>query len=174
MLTELRNRHVARRALLVLVLALPLGTCADSLLPTSFAGEGPTGAKQKPHGRPPKLRQVVDLPEDYVGREFTYTVQISTNALWMARGTTDFLIFVEDEEGTKLPRQGFSPDATINLIRFVLPREEGKRLIEELSAAKKYQARIRFRVDRQKGLFDAWCYFGMISSVEIVNADKSK
>jgi hypothetical protein len=93
---------------------LPLG------IHTSFAGEGATGAKQKPNGKTPKLWQVVDLPENYVGHEFTYTVRISTNALWMARGTSDFFIFVEDEEGTKLPRQGFSPDATINLIRFVL------------------------------------------------------
>lgn len=174
MLTELRNRLAAHRVFLILVLALPLGTCGPWLLRTSFAGEGSSGTKQIPKGRIPKLRQVVDLPEDYVGREFTYTVRISTNALWMARGTTDFLIFVEDEEGTKLPRQGFSPDASINLIRFVLPREEGKRLIEELSAAEKYQARIRFRVDRQKGLFDAWNYYAMISSVEIVNSAKSK
>lgn len=158
------------RPLLVLVVAAASSTAAPMVLLKSLGDEVPAAAKKE--SRAPKLRNVVDLPEDYLGREFTYTVRISTNALWMSRGATDFFIFVEDEEGTKLPRQGFSPDASINIIRFVLPRAEGKRLIEELSAAQKYQARIRFRVDRHEGLFGAWEYFGMINSVEIINPAK--
>jgi hypothetical protein len=71
-------------------------------------------------------------PEDYVGREFTFTVRICTNGLWMKRGAVDFFIFVEDLEGSQLPAGGLGPDSTVNLIRFILPKEEGRKLIDQL------------------------------------------
>lgn len=164
MFTLLRSFRTCCQAFLVLVLALLF--CMNS-----SAGGEPNTAKPQAKARNPKIREVVEIPEDYVGREFTFTVRISTNGLWMKRGSVDFFIFVEDLEGSQLPAGGLGPDSTVNLIRFILPKEEGRRLIEQLSAARKYEARIQFRVERERDIFgQGWRYLGKINSVDLTQS----
>jgi hypothetical protein len=136
---------------------------------------GGTGVAKPQKERSPKIREVCELPEDYFEREFTFTVNICTSSLWMRRGAVDFFIFVQDSEGTQLPYNGFSPDSTVNRIRFILPKEEGRRLIEELSAAHKYEARIRFKIERERDLFNqGWVYIGRISTVELTQPKEKR
>src|SRR5262245_16959756 len=78
---NLRNTH---RALFVLVLTTLAITAAPSLLQRSQAGDGDAAGKPQAV-RTPKIREVVEVPEEYVGKEFTYTVRISTNSHWMRR-----------------------------------------------------------------------------------------
>lgn len=125
--------------------------------------------KSATSGRTPKLREIVEIPEDYLGRTFTYTVRITTSQNWMRRGSGgDFFLFVQDAEGSQLPNTGISPDSTVNLLRFVLPKEEGRRLINQLNAGKMYEARLRFTIDREREpLGPGWRYLARISSVEV-------
>jgi hypothetical protein len=175
MIAMLRNRRNTWPALVLVAAAALPSAATPGLLPKSFAGDRATWAKAPAAGRVPKLREVVEVPEDYVGREFTYTVRLSTNGLWMKRGAVDFFIFVEDLEGSQLPSRGLGPDSTVNLIRFILPKEAGRTLIDQLSAAQKYEARIRFRVERERDVLGSgWSYLARISSVELVGAGKSK
>jgi len=161
MSTLFRRRVFCCQAFLVLVLA-------SLFCMTSHAGGGPQPAQPQTKARNPKLREVVELPEDYYGREFTFTCRISTNGLWMMRAGDNFFLFLEDLEGSQLPSGGLSPDSTVNLIRFVLPKEEGRKLIDQLTATRKYEARVRFRIDREKDLFgQGWRYLGLISSVDL-------
>ena len=133
----------------------------------SFASSADKPAAAKP-APTLKLREVADFPEDYLGQTFTYTVRISTNPMWLQRGGDVFFLFVQDAEGNKLPNRGFTADSTINLIRFVLPKEEGRKLIAQLNATQTYEARIRFTIDRQRGFLNqGWDYLGRISSVEV-------
>jgi hypothetical protein len=144
-----------------LLVGLGLAICVSTASP---AWSGDKGAPAKT----PKLRQVADLPEDYLGRTFTYKVRISTNQAWMNRSANHFFLFVQDAEGNKLPNRGFSPDSTVNLIRFVVSKEEGRKLIERLSAGQMYEAQIRFTVQRQQAfLGQGWDYLAIISSVEV-------
>jgi hypothetical protein len=164
MLTLLRNHRACCPAFLAVVLG---SLCCMN----SYAGDGPNSAKPQAKARNPKIREVVEMPEDYVGREFTFTVHISTNRVWMKRGKVDFFVFVEDLEGSMLPAGGYAPDSTVNLIRFILPKEEGRRLIEQLSADRKYEARIQFRIERESDVFGkGWRYLGKISSVEVTQS----
>ena len=138
---------------------------------TNHADGGPDTAKPQNKVRNPKIREVVEIPEDYVGREFTFTVRICTNGLWMKRSGENFFLFVEDLEGSQLPAGGLSPDSTVNLIRFLLPKEEGRKLIDQLAANRKYEARIQFRVERERDIFgQGWRYLGKISSVELTQS----
>lgn len=148
------------RIVLVALTLVALGAVA----PWSIAGAGQKQAKE----RNPKIREVCEVPEEYLGREFTFTVHISTNSLWMRRGAEDFFIFVQDSEGSQLPYNGFSPDSTVNRIRFILPKEEARKLIDQLSAARKYEARIRFKIDRERDLFNqGWLHLAKINTVEL-------
>jgi hypothetical protein len=175
MFTVLRNHRDIRRILLVSAGVLVLSVTAPLLLPKSLAADGNAGTKTPPVSRAPKLREVVELPEDYVGRDFTYTVRLSTGLLWITRGSSgDFFIVVEDLEGSQLPRGGIGPESTVKLIRFLLSKEDGRKLIDQLSAAQKYQARIGFRIEREKGLFGEWRYLARIHTVELSNSSKSK
>src|SRR5262249_36752400 len=70
----------------------------------------------------------------------TYTVRISTNQYWMRRAGAYFFLFVQDSEGAKLPGTGFNPDSTVNLIRFLVPTDEGRKLIDRLDAGQMYEA----------------------------------
>jgi len=135
---------------------------------TTYAGGGPKPAQPPSKMRNPKIREVAELPEDYVGREFTFTVRVCTNGLWMKRAGEHFFLFIEDLEGSQLPAGGLGPDSSVNLIRFILPKEEGRKLIDQLSAARKYEARIRFRVERERDIFGTgWRYLGRIDAVEL-------
>src|SRR5262245_37758991 len=80
MLGFIRNIDVKSRTLLLWVLAGLLSSAAPGTVQHIFAGDSPTAAKPK-SSRAPKLREVVEVPEDYLGCEFTYTAQISTNSL---------------------------------------------------------------------------------------------
>jgi hypothetical protein len=143
-----------------LLLALGVAALVGSASP-AWGGGKPTP------GRTPQLRELHEFPEDYLGQTFTYTVRISTAPGWMRRNGEYFFLFVQDAQGNKLPNRGFSPDATINLIRFVLPRAGGKKLLERLNAGQMYEARIRFTIARQRALVgQSWQYLAMISSVE--------
>jgi hypothetical protein len=144
-----------------LLLALGLVALAGSTSP-AWGGAKP-GA-----GRAPKLREVAEVPEDYFGRTFTYTVRVSTNYGWMRRAGDSFFLFIQDVEGNKLPNRCFSPESTVNYFRFVLPKGEGKRLIDRLNPDKMYEARIRFTVDRERALLgQGWLYLGKITRIEL-------
>jgi len=55
----------------------------------------------------------------------------------------------------------------VNLIRFCIAKEDGRKLIDQLNAAQTYEARIRFTIDRQPGfLGQGWDYLARISSIE--------
>jgi len=140
-----------------------------SLVTLSTAVPARSADKSAP-ARTPKLRQVADVPEDYLGQTFTYDVRISTNQRWMQRSGPGFFLFVEDGEGNKLPNRGFTPDATINLIRFVISKEDGHKLIERLNAGQMYNARIRFTIDRERELIGrGWLYLARVSLIEVQN-----
>ncbi|MCI0743232.1 MAG: hypothetical protein L0Y72_29750 [Gemmataceae bacterium] len=128
-----------------------------------------SGGKPAPSVRTPKLREVVEIPEDYYGRKFTFSVRVSTKQGWIRRGSSgDFFIAVQDDEGSALPNHGIGPDSTVNIIRFLLPKEEGRKLFERLSAEKLYEARITFTIDRERPVLGpGWVYLARISSVEL-------
>lgn len=165
-----RNVHNSHRAVLPLALVALLSAAALALCRPGVAeGSGPPVP-----GRTPKLREIAEFPEDYFGKEFTHTVWLNTQPRWLERANSgDFFLFVKDLEGTQLPNRGFNPSSTINLIRFVLPKEDARKLIDRLDPGQMYQARITFRVDREKDLFGQnWLYLARISSVELVNPPK--
>ena len=141
------------------------------LLAALMGAVSPAFSEEKPAapGRTPKLREVVEIPEDYFGRTFTYNVKITTRSSWLQRGSAgDFFLFVVDSEGTQLPHGGISPGATVNLLRFVLPKEDGRKLIDRLTADKMYDARIRFTIDREREpVSRGWLYLARINSVEL-------
>src|SRR5262249_12871766 len=148
--------------LVVAALAVTVMPLADS-----FAGDS-ASTKPNSNGRTPKLREAVEIPEDYVGRDLTFTARVSTNGLWMKRVNAYFFLLIEDMEGSQLPPGGIGADSSVKLLRFVLPLEEGRKLIDELSADKTYDARIRFRIEREPNLFgNGWAYLARISSVEV-------
>ena len=63
----------------------------------------------------------------------------------------------------------------MNLIRFILPKEQARKLIGDLSAVRKYEARIRFKIDRERDILgQGWRYLALISSVEVTDAAKAK
>ena len=119
--------------------------------------------------RMPKLREVVEIPEDYYGRKFTFAVRITTRQGWIKRGAAgDFFVMVQDLEGSSLPNNGLGPDSTVNIIRFLLPKEEGRKLFERLNAQKLYDASITFTIDREPPVLGyGWVYLARISSVEL-------
>jgi hypothetical protein len=152
----LKNCRAARGALALLPLVM-LGIASPAW----------SGTKMQPASGP-KLRHVADVPEDYLGRTFTYKVRISTQERWMYRNGDYFFLFVQDAEGNKHPNRGYTPDGTINLIRFILPKQEGLKLIERLDPSQMYEARIRFTVERQRALVgQRWDYLARISLVEV-------
>src|SRR5262245_20382297 len=155
-----RTHRPTRRAAFVL-LALP------ALLSFASPGWGADKAPVPPGA--PKLRVVVDIPEDFVGREFTYTVRLTAADHWLQRDpAVGFYIFVQDLEGTRLPRQGFTPAGLNNSLRFVLPKDEGRKVIERLSTTQLHEARIRFRVSRVRNTITGeWQYLARISAVEL-------
>lgn len=139
------------------------------------AQAGGNRAGVKPGGRTPKIREVVEMPEDYVGREFTYSVRLCTHALWITRASSgNFFMVFEDLEGTQLPAGGIGPDSTVKLMRFILKKEDARMLIDRLSASQKYEARITFRIETERGLFGDTRYIGRISAVELMGGAKAK
>ncbi len=151
----------SHNSILVAGVLLNLGILTAAAYP-AFGGE-------KSPVRTPKLREVVEIPEDYYGRKFTFNVRVSTKQGWIRRGSSgDFFIVVQDDEGSALPNHGIGPDSTVNIIRFLLPREEGRKLFERLSAEKLYEARITFTIDRERPVLSpGWVYLARISSVEL-------
>jgi len=171
-----RDDRTTRGAFLPLALAALLIAAAPALPRTGVAAGADGAAPQAGAARTPKLREIAELPDDYLGKEFTHTVWLTTTARWMERGGSgDFFFFVQDSEGTQLPNRGFTPSSSLNILRFVLPREDGRKLIDQLTAGRMYEARIRFRIDRQKDLFGQnWEYFARINSVELSSPLKSR
>jgi hypothetical protein len=160
MLATRRNGRAIFVPILVAIVSI-------AIVPRSFAEDSPS-PKPNSQGRTPKLREVVEIPEDYVGRDLTFTARISTNGLWMKRVNAYFFLLVEDMEGSQLPPGGIGADSSVKLVRFILPIEEGRKLIDQLSADKKYDARIRFRIEREPNLFgNGWAYLARINSVEV-------
>ena len=149
----------SRKSSMLLVLVVLMGA----------ASQARSEEKPASPSRTPKIREVVEIPEDYYGRTLTYNVWITTSQNWMRRGSGgDFFLFVRDAEGSQLPNFGLSPDSTVNLLRFVLPKEEGRKLINQLNAGKMYEATIRFTIDRERELVGpGWRYLARISTVEV-------
>jgi len=174
MLGSLQNIHLNRRTFLALVSAALVGSAMAGIVQHTFADDGPASSKPKT-GRMPKLREVVEVPEDYLGQEFTYAARISTNSLWMKRHNAYFFLFLEDSEGSQLPSGGLGPDSTVNLIRFIYPVEEGRKLFDLMSAREKYEARIRFKIERERNVLgNGWVFIGRISSIEVLKPAASR
>ena len=152
-------QRAARTAAGLLLLAVLLGAASPAW----------SGDKSTAPARTPKIREVVEIPEDFVGQTFTFKVRITTQQTWMRRGNNgDFFLFVKDLEGSQLPNTGISPDSSVNLLRFVLPKEEGRKLFDRLNASKFYEANIRFTIDREREIVTgAWRYLAKISSIEL-------
>ncbi len=119
--------------------------------------------KAAPSGPAPKLREVVDFPEDYVGQTLTYTVKISPKRLHR-NGTGDYSLFCLDSEGSLLPDRLGS--GTLN--SFILPKAEARKLIVRLSAAETYEAQIRFTIERGQAVGGlGYYYIARVHSVEL-------
>lgn len=153
------SRKSFRGSVVLLALAVLMGA----------ASPGWSSDKSKTPQRTPKIREVVEIPEDYLGQTFTYTVHLTTKQSWMQRGGAgDFFLFVKDSEGSQLPNTGISPGSSVNFLRFVLSKEDGRKLIDRLSADKFYEARIRFTIDREREpVGPGWRYLARISAVEL-------
>jgi hypothetical protein len=60
------------------------------------------------------------------------------------------------------------PGLHCQLLRFVLSKEDGRKLIDRLSADKFHEVRIRFTIDRERELVGpGWRYLARISSVQV-------
>jgi len=113
----------------------------------------------------PKLREVVEFPEDYVGQTFTYTVKISPKLNWLQRnGRGNYFLYVLDSEGSLLPHR--LGGGTLNSL--ILPAAEARKLIVRLSAAETYEAQIRFSVEREQVAgTSGYYYIARVHSVEL-------
>src|SRR5262245_22155696 len=140
----LRN---ARWALVVVILTALAITAAPAVLQECQAGDGPSRERAQT-AQTPKIKEVLEFPEEFVGKEFSYTVWVTSHAAWMARAGEYLFLFVKDAEGSKLPR-GFDPASAVNLMRLILPKDEGRKLIDQLNASRFSAARIHFKVERE-------------------------
>ena len=174
MFAHCQKLRCTRRAFVALVLAAAACASGPRLFQECIAGDGPATSKPKSI-RTPKLREVVEVPEDYLGKEFTYTAWISTNSLWMKRVNAYFFLLLEDAEGSRMPSSGISPDSTVNLIRFIYPVEEGRKLFDQMIARDKYEARTRFKIERERNVLgNGWVFIGRISSIEVLKPATSR